>query len=65
MKTLEVLEHSDELLFLAAGGFQQYCVLKPRPSIAPVLASVELLVDVEDEVLSKFGGILVPPTISL
>ena len=57
---LEVLEHSDELLFLTAVGFQEYCVLKPRPSIAPVLASVELLLDDEDEVLSKFGGTLVP-----
>ena len=60
MKTLEVLEHSDELLFSAAGGFQEYCVPKTRPLIAPVLASVELLVDDEDDVLRKFGGMLVP-----
>ena len=67
MKTLEVLEHSDELLFSAtgaAGGFQEYFVTKPRPSLPPVLAFVELLVDAEVDVLSKFGGILVP-TISL
>jgi hypothetical protein len=53
-----------ELLFSAAGGFQEYFVTKPRPSLPPVLAFVELLVDAEVDVLSKFGGILVP-TISL
>ena len=60
MKTLEVLEHSDELLFSAAVGFQEYCVTKTRPLLPPVLASVELLVDDEDDVLRKFGGMLVP-----
>ena len=64
MKTLEVLEHSDELLFSAAWGIQEYFVPKTRRLIAPVLASVELLADDEDDVLSKFGGTLVP-TISL
>ena len=39
-------------------------VPKTRPLLDPVLASVELLVDDEDDVLSKFGGTLVP-TISL
>ncbi len=67
MKTFKVLGHSDVLLFSAAGaagGFQEYFVPKTRPLLPPVLAFVELLVDAEVDVLSKFGGILVP-TISL
>jgi hypothetical protein len=50
MKTIEVLEFSDELLIAAAGGGSQlYLVPKPRPC--------EELCDDEDVVLGISGGI--------
>ena len=64
MKTIEVLEFSDELLFAAAGGSQLYPVTKPRPRVAPVL-DFEELCDDEDVVLDISGGILLVPKTSL
>ena len=61
MKTIEVLEFSDELLFAAAGGSH---VTKPRPCVAPVL-DFEELCDDEDVVLDISGGILLVPKTSL
>jgi hypothetical protein len=52
MKTLKVLEHSDVLLFSAFP--------KLRPSLGPVVVFEEPFDDDEDDVLVKFGGILVP-----
>ena len=63
MKTIEVLEFSDELLFAAAGGSQLYPVTKPRPCVAPVL-DFEELCDDEDVVLGISGGILLDPKTS-
>jgi len=59
MKTIVVLEFSDELLIAAAGGGSQlYPVPKPRPC--------EELCDDEDVVLGISGGIrLVPKTSKL
>ena len=66
MKTIEVLEFSDELLFAAAGGgsHQLYLVTKPRPCVVPVL-DFEELCDDEDVVLGISGGILLVPKTSL
>ena len=64
MKTIEVLEFSDELLFAAAGGgSQEDPVIKPRPCVAPVL-NFEELCDDEDVVLGISGGILLVPKTS-
>ena len=65
MKTIEVLEFSDELLIAAAGGGSQlYPVPKPRPCVVPVL-DFEELCDDEDVVLGISGGILPVPITSL
>ena len=64
MKTIELLEFSNELLFAAAGGgSQEDPVTKPRPC-APVLEFEELFDD-EDVVLGISGGILLVPKTSL
>ena len=64
MKTIEVLEFSDELLFAAAGGgSQEDPVTKPCPCVAPVLHFEELFDD-EDVVLGISGGILLVPKTS-
>ena len=63
MKTIEVLEFSNELLFAAAGGGSQEDPVTTRPCVAPVL-DFEELCDDEDVVLGISGGILLVPKTS-